>query len=64
MGQYVFYRSLLARSDPSRQLYLAVATSVYSGILSDPIARPVMEDARIALVVFDAALEVILKWHP
>ena len=40
LGQYVFYRSLIARLEPDRQLYLAVSNAVFDGILSEPIARP------------------------
>lgn len=62
VGQYVFYRALLARSDADRRLYLAVAEPVYLGILSEPIARPVLDDMRVSIVVFEAAKEVIVKW--
>lgn len=62
VGQYVFYRALLARSDADRRLYLAVAEPVYLGILSEPIARPVLDDLRVSIVVFEAAKEVIVKW--
>ena len=62
VGQYVFYRSLLARSDPKRHLFLAVPEPTYVGILSEPIARPVLDDMRVSIVVFEAAKEVILKW--
>lgn len=64
VGQYVFYRSLLARAEPDRQLFLAVTHDIFTGVLSDPIARPVLEDMRVSLVTFDAAREMILKWMP
>lgn len=64
IGQYVFYRSLLTRLEPDRQLFLAVPGAVYDGILSDLIARPVLEDTRLAFLVFDAEREVILRWMP
>lgn len=64
IGQYVFYRSLLARSDRDRVLFLAVAQAVHVGILTEEIAGPVLEDARINLIVFDPEKEVILKWIP
>lgn len=62
IGQYIFYRSLLTRSDKDRFLYLAVAESVYIGILNEEIAGPVLEDARVQLVVFDPVKEVVIKW--
>ena len=64
VGQYVFYRSLLSRLEPDRELFLAVTEAVFAGILSDPIARPVLEDTRVSVLVFDAAREEILRWNP
>jgi hypothetical protein len=48
IGQYVFYRSLLARFEPERKLFLAVPYSVFVSTLDEPIARPVLEDLAIA----------------
>lgn len=62
VGQYAFYRSLLSRVDPERQLYLAVPQAIMDGLLQEPIARPVLEDLAIALVAFDPAREVITVW--
>src|SRR4051794_5546214 len=50
VGRYVFYRSLLARVEPGRQLFLAVTEAVFAGILSDPIAKPVLEDTRVSIL--------------
>ena len=62
VGQYVFYRSLLTRIEPDRKLFLAVPASVFDSTLSEPIARPVIEDLTIALISFDPKREVIVKW--
>jgi len=64
VGQYVFYRSLLTRVDPDRSLFLAVTDVIFAGVFSEAIARPVVEDSRIALLVFNAAQEVVVKWIP
>jgi hypothetical protein len=64
VGQYVFYRSLLARLDPKRKLFLAVSDDVLAGPLAEPIARPVLEDLHIALVAFNPEREEIVKWIP
>lgn len=64
VGQYVFYRSLLLRFDPERRLFLAVPESVFANTLSEAIARPVLEDLSIALIIFDPLNEVISKWIP
>jgi hypothetical protein len=44
LGQYVFYRSLLARFEPGRKLFPAVPYSIFVSTLEEPIARPVLED--------------------
>lgn len=62
IGQYVFYRSLLARYEPERRLILAVPLTVYAGTLEEPIARPVLEDMQVALFAFDPEAEVIVEW--
>ena len=62
LGQYVFYRSLLARFEPDRKLFLAVPYSVFVSTLDEPIARPVLEDVAVACIAFDPRLEVIVKW--
>lgn len=62
IGQYVFYRSLLARLEPERKLFLAVPYSVLVSTLDEPIARPVIDDLAIACLAFDPHQEVIIKW--
>ena len=64
IGQYVFYRSLLARFEPERRLYLAVLETVFVSTLQEPIYRPVLEDLSVALIAFDPRLEVIVQWTP
>ena len=64
LGQYVSYRSLLARFEPDRKLFLAVPESVFTSTLNEPIARPVLEDLSIALMAFDPQQEAIAKWIP
>jgi len=36
LGQYVFYRSLLARFEPGRKLFLAVPYSIFVSTLDEP----------------------------
>jgi hypothetical protein len=64
LGQYVFYRSLLARFEAERRLFLAVPESVFVSTLEEPIARPVLEDLGVALLVFDPQQEAIVRWRP
>lgn len=62
VGQYVFYRSLLARYETGRKLFLAVPESVFASTLNEAIARPVLEDLSISVLAFDPEKEVICKW--
>jgi hypothetical protein len=62
VGQYAFYRSLLARFEAGRKLYLAVPDTVYQNLLSEAIARPVLEDLSVAIVSFDPQREEIVRW--
>jgi hypothetical protein len=62
VGQYVFYRSLIKRLEPTRQLFLAIPKNVFFSTLEEPIAKPVIEDLKIAFIAFDPQQEVIVKW--
>ena len=62
VGQYVVYRSLLARYEPNRKLFLAVPYDVFVSTFDEPVARPVVEDESIALIAFDPEQEVIKEW--
>jgi hypothetical protein len=62
MGQYVFYRSLMARIEPDRKLYLAVPHSVLLTTFDEAIAKPVLEDVGVAMLSFDPKEGRIMKW--
>ena len=63
LGQYLWYRSLLARQEPERALYLAVGNDIADGIFEEPEARDFMKAQSIRLLVFDPAQEVVLRWQ-
>jgi hypothetical protein len=62
VGQYAFYRSLLARFEPGRKLFLAVPEAVFASTLQEAIARPVLTDLAVPLIAFDPQREVIVQW--
>jgi len=62
LGQYVLYRSLLARFELGRRLDLAIPSVAYESILADDIGRAVREDNELPLIVFDPRQEVVLQW--
>ena len=62
LGQYLLDRSLMARVDPHRKLFLAVPVEAYDATFRKPIAEPPIEDFAVALFVFDPLREEILRW--
>jgi hypothetical protein len=64
MGQYLVYRSVMARTEPDRILYLAVHKEVFLDIFEAPLGSLLIEDYSVPLVIFDYRKEVILRWMP
>lgn len=62
VGQYVVYRTVLAETQPDRQVYLAVPRHVYEGLLSERFGNLIMERLQIALLVFDDQQRRIVTW--
>lgn len=62
LGQYLLYRSVLARTEPDRTLYLAVHKEVFLDVFEQSLGRLVLDDYQVPLIVFDAQEEVILQW--
>jgi len=56
----VLYRSLLARFEPERKLFLAVSYSIFVSMLNELIAHPVLEDLAMACFAFEPPQEVIV----
>ena len=64
LGQYLAYRSVMNKTNQNCFLYLAVHDQVYVDIFDEPIAKLLLEDYQINVVVFKPAEEIILKWIP
>lgn len=64
VGQYFVYRSVMARTEPDRILYVAIDNEVFGDIFEEPLGSLMLEDYQIPLVVFDVEREVILQWIP
>ncbi len=64
VGQFVLYHDIMARTEPDRELYLAVRAAVFESIFEEPIGQVLLENQRLKLVVFDPQTEVIVKWIP
>ena len=63
LGQYLLYRSLLRRQEPSRQMVLAVPADAYESVLTEDVGRAVQEDYSLLLLVYDVVNEVITTWQ-
>lgn len=64
MGQYFVYRSVMARTEPDRTLYLAVHRKVFLDVFEEPLGSLLIEDYRVPLVIFDSETEEVIKWIP
>lgn len=64
IGQFVLYRSLLAREEPDRMLYLAIPEPILKDIYAEQLADVLLEDELARIFAFDAKEEVITRWIP
>jgi hypothetical protein len=64
IGQYVIYRSVMARTEPDRTLYLAVHKEALLDIFDEPLGHLLIEDHQVRLMVYDVQAEVITQWIP
>jgi hypothetical protein len=64
LGQYLVYRSVIARTEPDRKLYLAITQSVFGELLSEPLGQIIRADYQVCLIVFDEKNEEIVQWEP
>jgi XisH protein len=62
LGQFVLYRGLLRRSDPDRQLLLAIPKAIHESLLISELGRLACEEVSLTMLVFDPSSEVILQW--
>ncbi len=64
LGQFVLYRTVMAKTEPDRELYIAVRDAIYAELFEEPIGNLLVETEQIGLAVFDPEKEVIVKWIP
>lgn len=64
IGQYVLYGLLLNRVDPDRSIYLAIPSSTYRELFTEPIGEIVISDLPLQLVVVDLDKVEIERWIP
>lgn len=64
VGKYVLYQAALDLLQDNTPLYLAAPVMAYNGILSEEIARQIVERDSIRLLIFDPEAEEIVQWIP
>lgn len=62
VGQFLNYRSVLRRQQPSRVLYLAVPIETYSSFFTEELPKISIADYQINLVIFNPEIAEILQW--
>lgn len=61
-GQYGIYRTLLKRTEPDREIFLAVERKVWEDYFRLPAIVEIVEDQRINLMVFDLRTKEVVQW--
>lgn len=64
LGQFILYRSVIAKTEPDRQLYLAVPQLAFVELFEEPVGRLLIEVEKLFLIVFDPQREEIKQWIP
>lgn len=62
IGQFVLYRTLMAKLDAERLVYLAIGEDVFRRLFDDPTGQVLIEDIEIRLVVVHFDDEEIVRW--
>lgn len=62
LGQYTFYRDLIALANSNYALYLAVSDTAYRRVFQRKAFQAIAERNRIALIAVNLAREEIVSW--
>jgi hypothetical protein len=62
LGQYIVYRTVLARMSPEIKLYIAITEMVANGIWDETLGRLIQSEMKIPLVIFDPILRKVTRW--
>jgi XisH protein len=64
IGQYVHYRMVLRRVQPSRQTYLALPNEIYERFFQMDFFHDSLEENQVQLLLVDSHLEEVTQWLP
>jgi len=62
LGQFVLYRGILHRSEPKRQMVLAVPRATWGSLFESELGRTAREELSLVVVVFDPVREEVWQW--
>ncbi len=62
IGQYVLYRLLLGKVDPTREIWLAVTDKIYDEIFSEPVGELVVSELPMRLIVINTEKAEVHQW--
>lgn len=62
IGQYELYSWLLQEQEPDRELFVAVPTYAYHGILSQPVGQMALKKLGMKLIVYAISEGGTLQW--
>ncbi len=64
IGQFAMYKTVLARAQPERELYLAVSVEVRDSLFSEELGKWMAEEYLQRLFYFSVETEEIIEWRP
>jgi hypothetical protein len=62
LGQFILNRNVMNKTEPDRELYLAVREQVFYELFEEPVGKLLLENEKLRLMVFNSQEEVIVKW--
>lgn len=62
VGQFISYRKLLSEQYPEHALYLAIPTDAYRSFFNTQLAKDIVSDYALKLIVYNPKQEEIDLW--
>ena len=63
IGQYLLYRAIMERTDPTRQLFLAVPIDAWNDTFLDSLGQLMLESYHLNVFAFDYVTEEVVVWN-
>lgn len=62
LGQYLIYRTFIAKTEPERLLFLAISDHIYDKLFSRDAIEEARSEYSMSLVVINLLQEEIVQW--